>query len=178
MTANTDSKKIWVPPKPKPQLPFGMGPPEEKLKPEDFKETTYKEHETELLKEAVQTLLTGAAISFFMGYQFKVYVSFLIQSISTPMTLFDNVVFKKYVMGVTKGEHGAELYNEQFKKPTAQSLEVAARLAEARAAGVGANADAAAPATEETDDSKLSPSIAKSAIAPGEARVEELPATN
>lgn len=32
VTSSKNDKKIWVPPKPKPQLPFGLGPPEEPLK--------------------------------------------------------------------------------------------------------------------------------------------------
>lgn len=32
VSASKDTKKIYVPPKPKPQLPFGLGPPEEPLK--------------------------------------------------------------------------------------------------------------------------------------------------
>ena len=31
-TSTNSSKKIWVPPKPKASLPFGLGPPEETLK--------------------------------------------------------------------------------------------------------------------------------------------------
>jgi hypothetical protein len=33
-------KPIWIS-KPKPTLPFGLGPPPEPLKPEDFDETSY-----------------------------------------------------------------------------------------------------------------------------------------
>jgi hypothetical protein len=32
--ANTNTKKIWVPPKAKPSLPFGLGPAPEPVKPE------------------------------------------------------------------------------------------------------------------------------------------------
>jgi hypothetical protein len=32
ISRNKDTKKIWVPPKPKPQLPFGLGPPSEPVK--------------------------------------------------------------------------------------------------------------------------------------------------
>ena len=32
INSSTSTKKIWVPPKPKPSLPFGLGPPEEPLK--------------------------------------------------------------------------------------------------------------------------------------------------
>ncbi|RYH31244.1 hypothetical protein EON65_03135 [archaeon] len=168
-----DNKKIWVPPKPKASLPFGLGPPEEKLKPEDFKETTYYDHEVSLLKESVQQLLTGAAISFFMGMQFKVYMSYLMQSITVPMGLLDNVVLKKYFLGVTKGADGGELYNEQFKQPTVQSIEIAERLAAARASGVGADATTAQVENKDEDE-KLTPSVAQSAIPTSEPRVEEL----
>jgi hypothetical protein len=173
--AKNDTRKIWVPPK-KPQLPFGLGPPEEKLKPEDFEETTYLDYEIKQLKEAAQQMLTGVAISFFMGMQFKVYMSFLIQSVSTPMAVFDNAVFKKYVLGVTKGDNGAELYNEFLKKPTVESLAVAERLAAARAAGVGEEQTPAVEAKSEEKKSKLTASVARSAIPANEPRVEELPA--
>jgi hypothetical protein len=32
ITSSNNSKKIWVPPKPKPQLPFNLGGPEEPVK--------------------------------------------------------------------------------------------------------------------------------------------------
>lgn len=184
IVAKNDTKKIWVPPKPKPQLPFGMGPPAEPLKPEDFKETTYREYEISQLKEAAQSLVTGAVISFFMAYQFKVYMSYLIQSISTPMGVIDHVVFKKYVLGTTKGDNGAELYGEHFRQPTEESIKIAENLAAARAAGVGSDATSSATpesstAAESSDAAaaKLTPLVAKSAISSDEPRVEELPAS-
>lgn len=64
--ASNNTKKIWVPPKAKPQLPFGLGPPAEKVKAEEYTETTYKEHEINLLKEAAQSLVMGAGMSLFM----------------------------------------------------------------------------------------------------------------
>jgi hypothetical protein len=168
INAQNDQRKIWVPPKPKPSLPFGLGPAPEPLKPEDFSETTYKEYEIKQLQDAVQQLVTGCAISFFMGYQFKVYMSLLIQSASLPMNIFDNLLFKKHVLGVVKGADGGELYGEQFKQPSVQSIEIAERLAIARAAGVGKNSEVVTP------EKKLSPSIAVSAIAEDEPRVEEI----
>jgi hypothetical protein len=46
---NKDKRTIWVPPKPKPTLPFGLGPAAEPVKVEDFEMTTYGEYEVGLL---------------------------------------------------------------------------------------------------------------------------------
>lgn len=88
------------------------------------------------------------------------------------MGIFDSIVCKKYLLGATKNADGSELYGELFTQPTAQSLEIAERLAAARAAGVG---EAEAVKDREEKD-KLTPSVAKSAIPADEPRVEELPA--
>ena len=73
------SKVIWVPPKAKPSLPFGLGPEPEPLKDSDFVKTTYEEYETKLIKEAGQALLMPVGISMFMSLKFNVHVSLLMQ---------------------------------------------------------------------------------------------------
>ncbi len=146
-----DLKKIWVPPKPKPSLPFGLGPAPEPVEPKDFEETTYHAYEKKLLQEAVQAALMSAGISFFMSLQFKVHMSLLMQSIMMPMGAVDNVLLKKYILGVTKAADGGLLYKEMFGAPTKESLELADKVAAARLAG------------------------ATTAIAKDEPRVEELP---
>ena len=149
-----DLKAIWVPPKAKPSLPFGLGPPAEPVEAKDYEETTYHAHEKKLLQEAVQAALMSAGISFFMSYQFQVHMSLLMQSIMMPLGAWDNLLLKKYVFGVTKAADGGLLYKELFRAPTKESLELADKVAAARAV---ANGTAPAP------------------VGKDEPRVEELP---
>eukprot|EP01040_Poterioochromonas_malhamensis_P006574 gene6576-7078_t len=167
INAKNEVKVIWVPPKPQPSLPFGLGPEPEKVKPSDFTKTHYKQHENKLLQESVQQLLMQAGISFFIGYQFKIYLSLIVQALTLPFTLYDSAIFRKHVLGHTKNDDGSNLYNEQFSAPTVESIAVAEKLAAARAAGVGAT-----PAPEEK--STATPSVAKSAIPADEPRVVEI----
>jgi len=121
-----EGKAIWVPPKPKPQLPFGLGPPPEPVKPEEFEHTTYKEYEMKLLRESAQGIVMSLGITMFMSIKFQVHVSLLMQSVMMPLNLLDSVVLKKYLLG-TKGT----VYNEQFVAPTLASLTAAAAAAAA-----------------------------------------------
>ena len=121
VTGQKDDKKIWVPPKPKPSLPFGLGPPPEPIKIEDFEATTYKDHEIKLLKEGVQAVVMSGGISFAMSMKFSP-MPLLIQSIMIPLTMSEHVVLRKYVMGVTKNATGGNLYNEEFQAPTDKTV--------------------------------------------------------
>lgn len=132
--AQKDDKKIWVPPKPKQTLPFGLGPAPEPVKPEDYEETTYKQHEIGLVRQAVMSIFTSCAISAFMSWKFNVHLSFLINSVMMPINVYDLVVFKKYVLGVKKTETGGLLYDELFKAPTEETLKIAAKVAAAKLA--------------------------------------------
>lgn len=131
-----DEKKIWVPPKPKPQLPFNLGPAPEPVKPEEYEATTYKEYETKLLRESMFSVLMSFGISMFMSFKFNVHVSLLMQSVMTPLGLLDNLVLKKYIVG----SKNPRMYNEEFAEPTAASIAAAA------AAAAAANPDAIADA--------------------------------
>jgi len=121
------AKAIWVS-KPKQQLPFGLGPPPEQLKPEDFDETTYEKHEKKLLLEAAQAIIMSGAISFFMSIKFNVHMSLLIQAVMMPLNAFDMLVLKKYILGVQKSSDGTNLYNEFLSAPSIKSLEIAEKL--------------------------------------------------
>lgn len=157
VSGNKDEKKIWVPPKPKPSLPFGLGPAPEPIKIEDFEATTYRDYEVKLVKEGVQAVVMSGGISFLMSLKFSP-MALLIQSVMIPITMSENLVLKKYLLGVTKNAEGGNLYNEAFTAPTAKTV------AELNAAVAAANAPADAP----TD--------ATGAIGADEPRVEELPA--
>jgi hypothetical protein len=170
ITANKDQKIIWVPPKAAGQLPFGLGPPPTSPKPADFKKTTYPEHETELLRESATQLAMNVAMSFFMAYQFKVYFSLLVQSVMLPLNLYDFILFKKYILGVTKNSNGTSLYREHFKEPTEQSIAAAERLEKALESG---NTEDVAVAEKEEEE-KLVPSKAESSVDPSEPRVVDL----
>jgi len=134
-----DLKKIWVPPKPKASLPFGLGPAPEPVEPKDYEETTYHAYEKKLVQELLQSALMSAGISFFMSYQFKVHMSLLMQAVMMPLNAVDSVILKKYLLGVTKNANGGPLYNELMSAPTKESIAIAEKLEAARAAGVGSN---------------------------------------
>jgi len=133
-----ETKKIWIPPKAKPSLPFGLGPAPEPVEPKDFEETTYHQHESKLLKESVQQLLMSAGITLLMGFQFKIYMPFVMQSIMLPLNSLDSVLIRKYIMGAKKSPAGGNLYDEHFSQPTKKSIEIAEKLAAARVAGTPA----------------------------------------
>lgn len=159
MAKSDKDKPIWVS-KPKPTLPFGLGPPPEPLKPEDFDETTYGEHEKKLLLEAAKGILMSGAISFFMSMKFNVHMSLLIQSVMMPLNAFDMIVLKKYILGLKKNNDGSNLYHEFLIQPTEKVLAIAENVKNARAA--------------QNEQGTFSPAIAKSAISPDEPRVVEL----
>ena len=124
-------KSIWIS-KPKPTLPFGLGPPPEPLKPEDFDESTYGKHEQKLLMEAVQGILMSGGISFLMSMKFNVHMSLLIQAVMMPLNALDMIVLKKYLLGTQKNADGSNLYNEFLSQPTLKSLDIAEKLKVAR----------------------------------------------
>jgi hypothetical protein len=124
-------KPIWIS-KPKPALPFGLGPPPEPLKPEDFDETTYSQHEIKLLMEAAQGILMSGGISFLMSVKFNVHMSLLVQAVMMPLNAMDMLVLKKYLLGTQKNADGSNLYNEFLSQPTLKSLEIAEKLKVAR----------------------------------------------
>lgn len=111
----------------------------------------------------------SAGISFFMSYQFKIHMSLLMQAIMMPLTAYDNVLLKKYLLGVTKGPDGGPLYKELFSAPTKESIAIAEKLALARAAGVGSGASTAAAAVKDE------PRVVELPDEPKEEKVEEKP---
>ena len=133
-----ESKKIWVPPKPKPTLPFGLGPAPEPIKIEDFEATNYKEYEVKLLKEGVQAVLMSGGISFMMSMKFSP-MPLLIQSVMIPITMSENLVLRKYLFGITKNAEGNNLYNESFTAPTAADVAALNAAAAAAAATTDGN---------------------------------------
>ena len=110
--------KIWAPPKAKPVLPFGLGPPAEEIKAEDYTETTYSEYELKLLKESVQGIVMSFGITMLMSFKFNIHVSLAVQSVSGPVGLIDSVILKKYILGISS-EKG---YGEFLHKPTAADV--------------------------------------------------------
>lgn len=155
-----DEKNIWVPPKPKPSLPFGLGPAPEPLTVADYEATTYKGYESKLVREGVQSVLLSGTISYFMAMKFGP-MSMVIQAVMMPMNLSDNVTFKKYIVGVTGGPDGSGLYNEETAPPTAATVA-------ALNVKYGSTAEATADAVTEGS------SAANTTFAAGEPRVVEL----
>lgn len=140
ITSKNESKKIWVPPKAKPALPFGLGPPAEAITPKDYEETTYKDYEVKELKQAAQSVIMSVAITFFMSLKFGVHMSLLMQSIMTPFNAFELPLTKKYIFGVKQSASGDLLYNELFAEPTEASLALAERVKAAKEASADSSA--------------------------------------
>jgi hypothetical protein len=126
-------KDIWGPPKPKPTLPFGIGPAPEPVKLEDFTQTTLRQHEIGLVKESAQAMVFPIAIAFFMSIKMNVHVSLMMQGVMVPLNAFDSLVLKKYLLG-SEAEYG-----ELSAPPTPEIIKA---MNDAAAA-------AAAPAAEE-----------------------------
>ena len=133
-------KDIWVPPKPKPTLPFGLGPPAEPIKIEDFKQTTMREHEKGLVKETAQAMVMPIAIAFFMSLKMNVHVSLMMQAVMVPLNAADSLVVKKYILG------SEAAYGELTAPPTAAIIKAMNDAADA----AGAAADP--PKVEELPD--------------------------
>jgi hypothetical protein len=138
------AQKIWVPPKAKPALPFGLGPAPEPIKIEDFEATTVQEYETKLIKDGVQAVAMSGGISFLMSLKFSP-MALLIQSIMIPVTMSEHLVLRKYLLGATKNADGGALYNELTSAPTAATV---AALNAANAAALAA-ASGSEPVTAE-----------------------------
>lgn len=119
LSTNTKSAiLIWVPPKAKPVIPFGLGPPEEVVTPDKYVETTYAEHEMKLLKDSAQQILLSMGITLLMSFKFNVHVSLVIQSVTGPVGLIDSIILKKYLLGYKE----VNAYGEFFKMPTVADL--------------------------------------------------------
>lgn len=121
---------VYMPPKPKPTLPFGMGPAPEPITEDDFTETTIKAHEVGLVKEIAQSMVFPVAIAYFMSLKMNVHVSLVMQSVMLPVNAMDSPIVKKYIFGSTPA------YGEFKKKPTAQQIKELNDKA-----GAGANAE-------------------------------------
>lgn len=158
--------KIWVPPKAKPVLPFGLGPPAEVAKPEDYTETTYAEYEMKLLKESAQGTLMSVGISMFMSFKFNVHVSLIIQSVSGPVTAIDNIVLRKYIVGMTSDKG----YGEFLTQPTAEDI---ARLNGEEPRVVELKEESKEEKNEEKKEEKKVPSRACAAV-PSSSSVTEI----
>ncbi len=128
------TKKIWVPPKAKPTLPFGLGPPAEPIEAKDYEETTYKAQEMKVLKENVTAIGMSILISGFMSIKIESHQALLMQGLMMPFNFYDSVVVKKYLFGKTGAADGGLLYGELFKAPTDASLKLTADVAAAKAA--------------------------------------------
>lgn len=148
VNAKASNKKIWVPPKAKSGLPFGLGPAPAAVKKEDYEVTTYKEYELKLLKEAGSPLLMTVAMTMFMSIKFSIHMSLLMQSIMLPLNATDSAILKKYLLG-SKVEN---IYGELSHCPTDEDVALLNPV----------------PVPAETTTEAVEPS--------SEPRVEELPA--
>lgn len=140
INSKNDRKAIWVPPKAKPMLPFGLSPEPEPITEKEYEATTYRDYEVKELKAAAQSIATSVAITYFMSIKFNVHMSLLMQSIMMPFTAYEVLLVKKYIFGKEKSPEGGLLYNESFTAPTAATVAEANRLqAETYAQATGKN---------------------------------------
>lgn len=141
ITSAKNTKKIWVPPKAKPSLPF-ITPEAPKL--EDYEETTYMDYEIKVLKESVQSIVMSLGISMFMSLKFNIHMSLMMQAVTIPLNCIDSAVLKKYILGA---DESSLIYGESFTAPTEATLRAAAAASEGTAP-LGPND----PRVEELDD--------------------------
>jgi hypothetical protein len=116
-----NQKKIWIPPKAPPSIPFLSPPSEGPPKPEDYTETTYHDHEHKLVMEAIQGVLMSCGIAAFMSFKFAVHFSCLMQAIMVPLGLYENVLVQKYIFGSAQ----EKLYNELDTPPAPVAADAA-----------------------------------------------------
>jgi hypothetical protein len=117
-----NQKKIWIPPKAPPSIPFLSPPSEGPPKPEDYTETTYHDHEQKLVMEAIQGVVLSCGIAAFMSFKFDVHFSCLMQAVMVPLGLYENILVQKYIFGSTQ----ANLYNELETPPAPGAVAVSA----------------------------------------------------
>lgn len=137
--SKNNQKKIWIPPKPIPSIPFISPPSQGPPKPEEYTETTYDGHEQKLLLEALQGVVFSCALAAFMSYKFGVHFSCLMQGVLIPVGLYENILVQKYIFGSTK----PNLYNE-LDAPPAQISDNAAAASD--------DEDENVPRVEEVDE--------------------------
>lgn len=113
-----NQKKIWIPPKAPPSIPFLSPPSEGPPKPEDYTETTYRDHESKLVMEAIQGVLISCGIAAFMSFKFAVHFSCLMQAVMVPLGLYENILVQKYIFGSTQ----PNVYNELDAPPAALAV--------------------------------------------------------
>ena len=88
------NKKIWVPPKPEPTMPFSSPPAPPT--PDQFVETTYYDHEMQLVTEALKAMGMSCGIALFMSFKFNIHVSSLAQIFQLPLTIYESPLVKVY----------------------------------------------------------------------------------
>jgi hypothetical protein len=145
-----NQKKIWVPPKPPPSIPFLSPPSEGPPKPEEYTETTYHDHEHKLVMEALQGVVMSCGIAAVMSFKFGIHFSCLMQAVMVPVGLYENLLVQKYLLGSTKE---ASWYNELLAAPTPSASAVTE--------GEEDDDDVPAIRVEELDEEPLEPSSKK-----------------
>ena len=101
-----DKTKIFVPPPATPGLAGptpGKGPP---------RETTYHEYECELVRQGANQAVMSAVISGGIHFYWGVNPPLVLQCIFIPLGVYDNLVFKKYILSDKK----KNIYDETFSK--------------------------------------------------------------
>ena len=91
-------------------------------------------------------------ISLFMSFQFKVHMPLAMQSVMLPITAFESIVVKKYLLGSNKHKDGSDrIYGELLAAPTEAIL---AKLNAERAAAASTPVAEAIEATASEKEAK------------------------
>lgn len=101
--AKKDMRKI--------RIPGVQGPFNPEPNYQDVTETTYHAHELSKVNEFIKQLMIGAAISSFIHMKMGVNQVVLIQSVMTPLNLWDNVLVQAYIFGKRDGR----IWNEKLE---------------------------------------------------------------
>lgn len=107
---------------------------------EDYEATTYRDHEIKLLKESVQSVAMSVGIALVMSFKFNIHMSLLMQSIMLPMGLIENLVLKKYILGLFMTEDASVKAYKELDAPPTQAMINAINAANSAAAS-GESAD-------------------------------------
>ncbi|TMW60993.1 hypothetical protein Poli38472_014454 [Pythium oligandrum] len=98
-----DTRKIRIPGV---TSPFDQTPNYDELT-----ETTYRDHELAKVNEFIKQTLIGAGISSFIHFKMGVNHVVMIQSVMTPLNLYDNVLIQAYILGKRDGR----IWNEKLE---------------------------------------------------------------
>jgi hypothetical protein len=88
---------------------------------DEYKKTTYEEHEISILKEVAQGAFFSCGIAVFMSYKFNIHISCLMQAVMLPLGILDCIPAKKHLGLADKSKL---LYGELLVDPSTKNKEI------------------------------------------------------